>query len=475
MLENLLLATAIPNLTLRAPLLMLTTAPLTPLTTEAQKQDEVAAITVARPSVLTSRMLLSIVDQCIVSGTNFLTIVVLGRACGLSELGVYSLAYTIVVILLVVQESLLVTPYTVIASHLRSAARRRHYAAATLEQQLFVACVASVGLFVAAACVGWLIPGGAFTAVIAMLAVVTPCWLLKEFARRICFVELNTRVPIVLDTIAAAVQLSVLCALWAGVGVSASLALAAAGLGHASAATIWCILFRPSLHTPRHVFRRAVRLNWGLGSWTSLSRITEMLHTYSLHWLLALVAGPAATGAYAAALSLLALANPMIMGVGNLLAPETARAYAGGGIAALRRMVLRVSGQVTLITGAFVLLLAASAGPLLGLIFGEVEPGQATVVVVLSLGLWVGMAGFGADNGLRALARPVGNFRADLLGWGISVAFAAVLIGSWGAPGAAVGALAGNIAATVVRIGVFAQIVRERSAAAPAIAYSVQG
>jgi hypothetical protein len=85
------------------------------------------------------------------------------------------------------------------------------------------------------------------------------------------------------------------------------------------------------------------------------------------------------------------------------------------------------------------------------------------------------MAGFGADNGLRALARPVGNFRADLLGWGISVAFAAVLIGSWGAPGAAVGALAGNIAATVVRIGVFAQIVRERSAAAPAIAYSVQG
>jgi len=56
---------------------------------------------------------LSIFDQCIVSGLNFLTTVV-GRWCGLSELGYYSLAFTVVVVLMALQEPLLVAPLTLL-------------------------------------------------------------------------------------------------------------------------------------------------------------------------------------------------------------------------------------------------------------------------------------------------------------------------------------------------------------------------
>ena len=67
---------------------------------------------------MTPRVLLSIGDQCLVSGTNFLTLVIVGRSCGLQELGVYSLAFTVVVILMALQESLLIAPYTVMMSRL---------------------------------------------------------------------------------------------------------------------------------------------------------------------------------------------------------------------------------------------------------------------------------------------------------------------------------------------------------------------
>src|SRR6185503_4571137 len=99
-------------------------------------------------SGLVPPMFVSIGDQCLVSGTNFLTLVVMGRACGMYELGVYSLAFTAVVTLMALQESLLIAPYTVINTRFRSAERRSAYCAATLVQQLLFGSAAALGFLV---------------------------------------------------------------------------------------------------------------------------------------------------------------------------------------------------------------------------------------------------------------------------------------------------------------------------------------
>jgi O-antigen/teichoic acid export membrane protein len=293
---------------------------------------------------------------------------------------------------------------------------------------------------------------------------------LKEFVRRICFAELDAHRPLALDGVATAVQLSLLCLAWKHGELSAATVLAAAGAGHAAAIAVWLTLFRPAFALPPRVFRHALRLNWGLGSWTCLGRATEMLHAYSLHWLLAVVSGPAATGAYAAAMSLLALSNPVLMGIGNLLAPETAHAYAAGGRRQLREVAIRASCQVTLVTAVFVIVLVAGAEPLLQLTFGQAEAGQAAVVRILAVAMLAGITGFGADNGLRALARPIENLKAGLLGSVAALAVAAAVVGPWGAVGAALGALAGNGAAAMARIGMFLRLVRVRETLTQAVA-----
>ena len=43
---------------------------------------------------------MAVLDQAVVSGTNFLTVVLVGRACGQEELGYYSLGVTVLVPLL---------------------------------------------------------------------------------------------------------------------------------------------------------------------------------------------------------------------------------------------------------------------------------------------------------------------------------------------------------------------------------------
>src|SRR5205823_14271948 len=57
--------------------------------------------------------ILAVLDQAVVSGTSFLTTILLWRWCGAGELGVYSLGFTLLVTWGCVQESLIALPYTI--------------------------------------------------------------------------------------------------------------------------------------------------------------------------------------------------------------------------------------------------------------------------------------------------------------------------------------------------------------------------
>src|SRR5438132_4331641 len=56
---------------------------------------------------------LALIDQAVVSGTSFLTTILIGRWCGAGELGVYSLGFSLLVSWGSVQNSLISLPYTI--------------------------------------------------------------------------------------------------------------------------------------------------------------------------------------------------------------------------------------------------------------------------------------------------------------------------------------------------------------------------
>jgi hypothetical protein len=61
------------------------------------------------------------------------------------------------------------------------------------------------------------------------------------------------------------------------------------------------------------------------------------------YWLLALVDGTTATGVYAACISVVSLANPLNMGLSNILTPRAVLALKEGGGARLRRQAIQDS------------------------------------------------------------------------------------------------------------------------------------
>ncbi len=88
---------------------------------------------------------LALVDQAIVSLVSFVSMAIIGRICGASELGIYALALSMVFLVVAVQDSLVSVPYTVFGNRLRERARRQ-YAGSVLVHFGFLTATTLIGL-----------------------------------------------------------------------------------------------------------------------------------------------------------------------------------------------------------------------------------------------------------------------------------------------------------------------------------------
>jgi O-antigen/teichoic acid export membrane protein len=129
------------------------------------------------------------------------------------------------------------------------------------------------------------------------------------------------------------------------------------------------------------------RRNASLGGWFFADQLFAVANGYFSNWLLACMLGTAATGAYAACISLVLFSNPFILGLSNVLMPRTARASAEGGIAEVHRVVRSATLVIVPVMAAFSSLLTVFSSQLLHLLYKGNYDGHGQIVAVLA---WAG-------------------------------------------------------------------------------------
>ena len=140
-----------------------------------------------------------------------------------------------------------------------------------------------------------------------------PFVLTREFARRTAFARLETGRAMLLELAAAMIQLSALG--WLGLSGRMSAISACAALGGASAITVagWLYCTRAESAIRRQHLRTIFKKTWPLGKWLLLGRITVQAQINIAYWLVILIAGAATAGVYAACMSIVGLAKPVIL------------------------------------------------------------------------------------------------------------------------------------------------------------------
>jgi O-antigen/teichoic acid export membrane protein len=287
----------------------------------------------------------------------------------------------------------------------------------------------------------------------AMLAAALVPLLLREHLRRLSFAGFENNVALRLDVLVAALQLGALVALAVVGKLSAVTAFAATGGAAAIGATYWW----------RMRGRGAVRLSvggaaaalpgmWRAGRWVLASGVAWAAGLYAYPWLLAGLRGSGAVGVWAAGMGLASLANPVLMGLGNYLAPETAHVFALGGASSLWSTVRRSCGLLTIVMLPLPIVALFFGAELVTLAYGPAYASSGLLVFLLSLHLWMAALAFPISRAFFAIERADLELRANLVGLAVLAALGVWLVRVHGPQGAALGLATAGAAANVARV-----------------------
>jgi O-antigen/teichoic acid export membrane protein len=410
---------------------------------------------------------LSLLDQAIVSGTSFLTTLVIGRICGAEELGIYSLAFTVIVLVTNLQSAVFTSPYTIYGNKLASV-ERQQYAGSVLLHCVMLMILSSVCMASLAVGIKVLDPSSSYVGLIWILTGALPLFLLREFVRRFAFAHLRIGVVLVTDIVASAVQLLGLGYLLQNDQLTTVNAYLVMGTACAIAAGGALNYLKDGISIRFENVFHELQKSWLMGRWLAATRLTTLGQMYAVHWTLAAFLGSAATGVYSASMTLLLAANPFIIGIGNLLEPKAARAMADGGAKQLRVVVWKATQLLGGIMGVYCSLLVFTGGWLVSLLYvGKEYDHQGPTVAMLALAALVSAWETGAVYGLRVLERPDLSFRASLLSLGVTLALAFLLVPFWGIFGGAFSVLVGDAAAAAVRWIMYSRLSKLRASEQP--------
>ena len=389
-------------------------------------------------------------DQCIVSGSRFVTTILIGRFCGAQQLGEFALAFQVSMLLGVVMEGLISYPYIIFCNRYEGR-ERAEYAGSVLLHSAALAILA-MAILALAATVMSLGPGTSdFSQITWILVAITPFIVLREFGRRFAFAHLRMGTAVALDLATAIFQIGAIIWLAVTDSLSASTALWAVGLAAAISGAGWLIYDRREFGFRREKILPIWLKNWAAGRWLFGSSIIASATDTSVYWLLAFMSGLTATGILAACMTIVQFANPILLGLGNVLQPTTARAYSEGGRASVRQIVRR--GQLSLgifMTVFFVIVVFVGADVIAFLYQGAEYANRDHTVIVLGLYVLASALELSPSFGLRILEKANLVFFAKLVEAGLILAVIILLAGNYGILAAAYALLLGSGAAALM-------------------------
>lgn len=388
---------------------------------------------------------LALADQGLVSITNFLTGVLIGKFGGEAALGVYALCFSIVYFVSELQQRMLATPYMVFL-HRKRAVRRGEYLGSTLVQFVLSSAAAAVGLAAYGGYLAWTQGGSAMTASVWVLVAAGPAFLLREFLRNVAFAHLQLRSAIVGDAIVFAAQLGGLALLaWLG-RLTVPAVFVVVGIATAASSLAWVIV-RP---LPVAVSRRRIGLhwlqNWRYSQWLVFGRMLGSFSRLAMPWIVLWAADELAVSQWAACHGLVGMSWVFIRGVSNYLRPLTITAYARLGAPGMLRIMWCGLALFVGTLGSMAVVLWLAGDWLLTVVYRPEYAVAATAVTVLGLNAVVTAMGMTVSNALSAVCDTRSQF------WGEAVTLAVTLGSAWplasryGVTGAAFSFLAGAAA-----------------------------
>ena len=384
-----------------------------------------------------------VLDQALVSGVNFLTVILVARALAPADFGYFVIGFTILQSAGVLQAALITRPHNVLAA-VRSGRAYADYTTTSFVAQIGLTAVLCTlgalasGVLYVSDSPHWTLAAAALPALVA--------WQLQEFGRRVLYTERRLPIAFANDFRAYGSQAAVLIGLALAGRLTAVTALLAMAATLAVGALAPCVA--APLEPPGRLDPRSLSAGWSFGKWLGVAEVGQWFSTHFYIYLGAAVLGSVASAALKAGQTLLGPVSVFLTFVTSYLPVVLAREVDSGG--SVKNKTRRSLSAVLPVVVSYCVLVAIFAKPLLELVYGPAYGGYADVVrlyagyyVVLSVST-VAVAALSARHMTREIFVGQGVAAA------ISLAFGWLLVLEAGPAGAVVGMLVSLGAALLV-------------------------
>ncbi len=402
----------------------------------------------------------ALADQVLISGTNFVTTVLLARALAPDDFGDFVLVYLVLLFVNSIQLGLITQPHNVLGARCRGE-NYVIYTATTAISQFGLAFVASLLGLVAWLGAWW--SGSSVAPVLLALPLVIFTWQMQEFARRVLYTERRVAAAFLGDVVSYGGQALSIVALLRLQALTGASALYAMGATFALGAVLGGWRIRDSL---KGRFDTSVlRQNWDFGKWLAGG---EILSTW-LSGELFVVLGAAALGTVAA--GILRVVNTVfgptriVTYVANTVLPiGLSRTLADKGEKALHRQFRSACLIVMPVIGVYCLVAVVFAGQLLWLFYGDKYVDAAPVLRLFALYIFVNYMGVVLSTALKAKQLTFGIFISRLTTCLVTIPIGALMIVTIGIYGAVLGMMLNSLLLSLLYWRSYVQVCRDRAA-----------
>jgi len=401
-------------------------------------------------------------DQALVSGSNFLTNVILARALGVSEYGVFALIWACVLIANSLQWAFVVTPMMSVGPKQEEGDRPAYFGVVLLHEAIF-AFLSALAIFSGIILVNIYVPQWNLKNLSLPLIFATFCYQTQDFLRRYFFSVRSSNRALVCDAISYLTQIPIIIVLAHMPHFSVSLALWVIGITSLAGfafAFRWIERWTLDLDALKSVSVR----HWKISRWIAPSALMQMGCSNLFTMAAPIYYGTAAAGILRAAQNIVGVSHIWVIGLDNVVPAEAAHIMHRSGVDATFAYIKSVFIRWGLISAAFALIVAAFPTFWLHLVYGDKYAEYGYVLQLFAVMYVIGFLSLPLRAALQAI-----EYTAPIF-WSYSAmaVFSILAAGPFAKRLGLAGAILGMIAAqiifqSVVGVALFFRVRKERS------------
>ena len=356
---------------------------------------------------------LAILDQGLISGSNFLVSILLARWLMPDQYGAYAVAFGIYMMLVLVYQSLVLEPMGVFGGSVF-----RHNLRGYVRTLVSLHIILSVCIF-SALLISWAVShhvnsGSAVTGALAGIAFASPCLMAFSLARRCFYVELSPAPAAAGAFIYSTVVLAGLYLVYQRSLLSPFVAFLLLGSGALVTGIVLMFGVRSKLSGtgPAPSLGEAWHRHWRYGRWALAGCIAGWLPSYIYFPLLSSFTGMAESGQLKALMNLTLPFEQMKGALVMLVLPYAARVAGEDGRAGARVLGTRLTWASIIGAVMYWAVIIPLHKPVFHLLYSDRYTDVAYLLPALALGQIFWSATFGPSLALRAMESPASVFVA---------------------------------------------------------------